>query len=119
MIDKSVFLPIPVQQAFDLFTTQIGQWWPADRRHLNDPSSALFLLETGRFYERAANGTELDLGRVRLWQSPRRIVLDFFVGSHRPSESSAALWEKRAPIFERSWDAVLSAVRAATNREAI
>ena len=140
MIEKSVFLTITPQEAFDLFTTQIGQWWPVDRRHLNDPNSALFLLESGRFYERAADGTELDLGRVRSWQAPHRILLDFYIGtdaahptevdirfvaeadgtrvsvSHRPSDRSAALWERRAPIFERSWHAVLSALRTAIAR---
>ncbi len=137
MISKSVLLPLPPAQAFELFTARIGQWWPEDRRHLNDPNSELFLLEIGRFYERASDGTELELGRVRLWESPHRVVLDFFVGtdaghptevdirfeaaaegtrvsvSHRSSESSAELWDKRAPIFGRSWDAVLSALRAA------
>jgi Activator of Hsp90 ATPase homolog 1-like protein len=137
MINQSVFLPVTVTRAFDLFTLQIGQWWPADRRHLNDPGSELFLLETGRFYERAVDGTELDLGRVRLWQSPHRIVLDFFIGTdaahptqvdirfvaeadgarvtvtHQPTETSAHLWDMRAPLFERSWDAVLKALRAA------
>ena len=137
MISKSVLLPLPPAQAFELFTAQIGQWWPQDRRHLNDPNSALFLLESGRFYERASDGTELELGRVRRWESPHRLVLDFFVGTdaghptevdirfeaesdgtrvsvnHRPSESSAELWHKRALIFGRSWDAVLSALRAA------
>ena len=137
MISKSVLLPLPPAQAFELFTAQIDQWWPRDRRHLNDENSELFLLESGRFYERSRDGAELELGRVRLWKSPHRVVLDFFVGtdaghptevdirfeaaaegtrvsvSHRSSESSAELWDKRAPIFGRSWDAVLSALRAA------
>ena len=137
MINKSVFLPLTLERAFELFTTQISRWWPADRRHLNDPNSELFLLESGRFYERAADGTELDLGHVRFWESPHRIVLDFFIGTdaahptevdirfaaeaggsrvtvnHQSNETSAALWDKRVPVFGRSWDAVLSALRAA------
>lgn len=83
MIDRSVLLPLLLDEAFALFTVQIGQWWPQDRRHLNDPHSQLFLLESGRFFERASNGTELDLGRVRLWQAPHRIVLDFFCRHRR------------------------------------
>jgi hypothetical protein len=137
MIELSVLLALAPVQAFELFTTQISAWWPPDRRHLNDPNSQLFLRASGRFFERAGNGTELDLGRVRLWDPPRRIVLDFYVGTdaahptevdirfeaegdgtrvsvnHRPREDSVELWDKRAAIFARSWEAVLSALRAA------
>ena len=137
MINQSVLLPLAPAQAFDLFTQQISLWWPPDRRHLNEANSELFLLADGRFYERASNGTELDLGRVRLWELPRRIVLDFYMGTdaahpteveirfdpegdgtrvsliHRPRESSIHLWDKRAAIFARSWEAVLLALRGA------
>ena len=71
-----MLLPVPPAQAFELFTAQISQWWPQDRRHLNDPNSKLFLLESGRFYERASDGTELELGRVRLWESPHCVGAD-------------------------------------------
>jgi Activator of Hsp90 ATPase homolog 1-like protein len=137
MIDQSVLLPLSLAQAFELFTQQISAWWPPDRRHLNDPNSQLFLLEDGRFYERASNGTELELGRVRQWDAPRLIVLDFYPGTdaahpteveirfdvegagtrvsvkHRPRDSSASLRDKRAAIFGRSWEAVLSALHGA------
>jgi hypothetical protein len=138
MINHSVLLPLAPAEAFDFFTRQISLWWPADRRHLNDANSQLFLLADGRFYERASNGTELDLGRVRLWDAPRRIVLDFYMGTdaahpteveirfdaesdgtrvnvnHRPLDGSAELWDKRAGIFVRSWESVLSALQGAT-----
>ncbi len=137
MIEKSVLLPLTPPEAFALFTGKISLWWPPERRHLNDPDSELFLLAGGRFYERASNGTELDLGRVRLWQPPHRIVLDFFMGTdaahpteaeirfaaegdgtrvsilHRPLAGSQDVWDKRAPIFGRSWDVVLAALRQA------
>jgi uncharacterized protein YndB with AHSA1/START domain len=141
MIELSVLLPLTPAQTFELFTGQISAWWPPDRRHLNDVNSQLFLLASGRFFERASNGVELDLGRVRLWDPPRRIVLDFYVGTdaahptevdirfeaegdgtrvrvkHRPREDSTGLWDKRVAIFARSWDAVLSALRAAALKE--
>jgi uncharacterized protein YndB with AHSA1/START domain len=137
MIKQSVLLPLTPARAFELFTRQIGLWWPPDRRHLNDANSQLFLLEDGRFYERASDGRELDLGRVQLWEAPQRIVLDFYMGTdaahpteveirfdavddgtrisvkHRPREGSTDLWDKRAAIFARSWEAVLSALHGA------
>ena len=92
MIVKSVFLPLPRDAAFELFTQKIGQWWPADRRHTQDPASEIYLLASGRFYERAGDGREVDLGRVRAWEFPERILLDFYVatGRDQPTEVEIA-----------------------------
>jgi hypothetical protein len=133
MMVKSVILPLSPNAAFELFTRSISAWWPAERRHTQDPASEIFLLETGRFYERAGDGREVELGRVRSWQSPNRIVLDFFVATgperpteveitfsaqdggtrltvtHRPKPESEHLWTRWAPQYEQSWAIVLAA----------
>ena len=67
MITRSVLLPLDPGAAFTLFTARIAEWWPPDRRHTGDPASQIFLLSTGRFYEQARSGEEIDLGRVRAW----------------------------------------------------
>lgn len=137
MIYKSVLLPCRPPQAFSLFTERISDWWPADRRHTRDPHSQIFLSASGRFWEQARDGHEVELGRVRTWEPPHRLVLDFYVGTnaahptevevgfvsegestrvsvtHRPTALSEDLWKLRATIFERSWGAVLAALAAA------
>jgi len=137
MMVKSVVLPLAPVAAFELFTGRIGEWWPADRRHTQDPASEIFLLASGRFYERARDGQEVELGRVRCWDLPNRILLDFFIATgpekpteveivfaarsggthvtviHRPKPESADLWTERAPRYERSWDVVLAALAQA------
>jgi hypothetical protein len=137
MMVKSVLLPLAPVAAFELFTQRISEWWPADRRHTQDPSSEIFLLESGRFYERARDGREVELGYVRSWDEPTRIVLDFFIATgpdkpteveitfaargagtqvsvvHRPKAASESLWEERAPRYERSWESVLAALAKA------
>ena len=131
MIDKSVVLPCGPDRAFALFTGEISRWWPPERRHTSDPSSRITLSAGGAFFERAADGTTVDLGRVRVWEPPARLVLDFYPGTdpehptaveiafspegdgtrvrvvHRPTAASAALFDQRAPTFARSWDIVL------------
>jgi uncharacterized protein YndB with AHSA1/START domain len=139
MMVKSVVLPLAPVAAFELFTRKVGEWWPADRRHTQDPKSEIFLLQDGRFYERARDGQEVELGRVRSWELPNRILLDFFIATgpekpteveitfaaqeggtrvtvtHRPKPDSEDLWAERAPRYERSWDVVLAALlQAAT-----
>jgi uncharacterized protein YndB with AHSA1/START domain len=137
MMVKSVVLPLAPLAAFELFTQKIGTWWPPDRRHTQDPASEIFLLQSGRFYERARDGHEVELGCVRSWELPSRILLDFFIATgpekpteveitfaaqeggtrvtvtHRPKPASEGLWTERAPRYERSWDVVLAALSQA------
>jgi hypothetical protein len=134
MIVKSVLLPLAPVAAFELFTKNAGEWWPADRRHTKDPASEIFLLETGRFYERARDGHEVELGVIRSWDKPKRLLIDFFIATgpdfpteveviftgeaggtrvtvnHRPKAVSEALWPERASRYEQSWSAVLAAL---------
>jgi Activator of Hsp90 ATPase homolog 1-like protein len=133
---KSVSLLLDVDASFELFTTRISDWWPPQNRHFDDPASTFHLLESGRFFERASDGREVDLGRVIEWERPRRIVLDFYVVTgpdkptwveirfdadtagtritveHRPKPESEDLWDARAPRYERAWDRVLGALDA-------
>lgn len=137
MIEKSVLLSCGLDRAFALFTDRISDWWPPERRHTRDPASELFLTAAGRFWERARDGHEVELGHVRVWDAPHRLVLDFYIGTdaehptevevrfvpegertrvsitHRPTVRSKDLWEIRAPRYHASWDLVLAALAAA------
>ncbi len=133
MIKKSVVLPLAPAAAFELFTRRINEWWPADRRHFQGAPSEIFMLRNGRFYERARDGRETELGRVRTWDFPRQILLDFFVATgpknptqveitfsalngstevtvnHWPTSRNVDAWEEIAPRYSQSWEAVLAA----------
>ncbi len=138
MIDRSVVLPCGQAAAFNLFTERASDWWPPSRRHTGDPDSAVLLTPGGRFWERARDGREVELGRVLEWEAPARLVLDFFPGTdadhptrvvisfepaddgtvvrvrHGPTPASeGALWLERSPAFERSWATVLASLHEA------
>jgi uncharacterized protein YndB with AHSA1/START domain len=141
MIEKSIVLPCSVERAFALFTEEISQWWPPGRRHTGDPESTMLLLASGRFFERARDGREVELGRVREWEPPSRLLLDFYPGTdadhptevevrfapedaapatrvtilHRPTPASEALFGASAPRYVASWDVVLPALREAAS----
>jgi len=131
MITKSVLLPCPREKAFQLFTERISEWWPTTHRLTRHAASELFLEQTGRFWVRAGDGSEIELGRVLVWDPPQHLALDFDIGTsaaqptaveitfseenggtrvivqHRPKPESEELWNQRAPLYEKSWSTVL------------
>jgi hypothetical protein len=137
MIEKSAFLTCSPTRAFELFTERASDWWPEAVRHTPDPRSEIRMLASGRFWERARDGHEVELGRVLVWEPAERLVLDFYPGTdalhptevvvkfaqeaegtrvvveHRAKAESAALWAAGAPRFERNWSIVLPALQAA------
>jgi hypothetical protein len=80
-------LPLVPAAAFELFTGRIDEWWPADRRHFQGAPSQIFMLRSGRFYERTRDERAVELGRVRAWDFPRQILLDFCGDRSRKSHS--------------------------------
>lgn len=136
-LEKSIWLPCAPARAFALFTEQASDWWPESRRHTGDARSTIRLLPSGRFWERAADGREVELGRVRAWEPPERLLLDFYPGTdaqhptlvtvtfageadgtrvtvhHAPLPASAPLWALRVAKFETSWQSVLEALQRA------
>lgn len=134
MIRKSILLLCPPDEAFQLFTGRISEWWPQTHRPTKDPESRLSIEPGGRFWERARDGREIELGRVLTWEPPFRLTLDFYIGTsvaqptaveitfapeneatrvtvhHRAKPESEGLWTMRAPVFDKSWDAVLGAL---------
>jgi hypothetical protein len=134
MIVKSVVLRCDPQRAFILFTEKAGQWWPAERRHTEDAASEIRLESAGRFFERASDGTEVELGFVRIFEPARRLIVDWYPGTgpdsptqvevtfeavdagtkvtirHDPGAAGLERFARNAPAYDRSWDVVLAAM---------
>jgi hypothetical protein len=135
MIRKSVLLPCSREQAFALFTSRISEWWPLERRHTQDPLSVISLSSDGRFFERDRHGGEVELGAVRVWEPPLRLLLDWYPGTdpqhptsvevrfesegdatrvsveHSATASSETLFPERVARYEVSWSLVLAALQ--------
>jgi uncharacterized protein YndB with AHSA1/START domain len=137
MIEKAVLLACAPERAFELFTEHASSWWPETRRHTPDPQSTIRMVRGGRFWERGRDGHEVELGRVRVWEAPSRLILDFYVGTdaahptevtvtfsgegdrtrvvvrHGPLPESEGVFGTRAPAYERSWATLLDALAKA------
>ena len=66
-----------------MFTDGFDSWWPASH-HIGGQDDFTGIIEPrvgGRWFERGADGTECDWGRVVTWEPPARVVLDWQINS--------------------------------------
>lgn len=78
----TVAVNAPIERAFRVFTERWDAWWPSAYR-LGGSGAAEVVLERrvgGRWFERGADGTECDWGRVLVWDPPHRIALSWQIG---------------------------------------
>ncbi len=91
VVAKTERVNAPLAVAFEVFAGQ--QWWPVHTHHLAHPAGREVVLEPfagGRWYERAADGTETDWGTVLAWQPPYRLLLTWQVSPHWTYEPDPA-----------------------------
>jgi DNA-binding transcriptional ArsR family regulator/uncharacterized protein YndB with AHSA1/START domain len=91
MVTKTVLVNAPLPVAFEVFVEQ--RWWPVATHHLAEPPGSEVVLEPfpgGRWYERAADGTETDWGTVLAWQPPYRLLLTWQVSARWTYEEDPA-----------------------------
>jgi uncharacterized protein YndB with AHSA1/START domain len=75
-VELSVVVAAPVAEAFELFTSRMGEWWPLDLASYGGDRAKEIFLEPrigGRFFERFIDGDELQVGTVTACQPPRLI----------------------------------------------
>ena len=82
MTDDAVVVSVQVDatqaRAFEVFTDRFGTWWPMDTHHIGDKDAVEAVMEPragGRWFERAADGTECEWGSVLEWDPPARVLL--------------------------------------------
>jgi uncharacterized protein YndB with AHSA1/START domain len=76
-VRSTVVVEAPIERAFQVFTEQIDAWWPRDKKigAADLQEAVLEAREGGRWYERDADGSECEWGRVLRCEPPRRLVL--------------------------------------------
>ena len=89
----TVGVAVPPEEAFRCFTEDINLWWRRGRRFRNAPGdSGIVLLETGvngRLFESfgtAAGERVVQIGSTRVWEPPRRLLLEWRSSNFAPHE---------------------------------
>jgi uncharacterized protein YndB with AHSA1/START domain len=82
-VRRSVTVAAPSERAFRVYAESIGTWWPRGYS-IGTAELADVVIEPragGRWYERGADGSECDWGRVVTYDPPNRLVLTWQIGS--------------------------------------
>lgn len=84
-VRKEITVEVSQARAFRAFTEEHGAWWPLATHHIGEKDAVTAVMEPhagGRWFERAADGTECQWGRVLVWDPPGRIVLAWQIGAN-------------------------------------
>jgi uncharacterized protein YndB with AHSA1/START domain len=82
-IRKSVTVRVPVDTAFDVFTAELGSWWPLASKSVSQEDAETVVVEPGvggRVYERARSGERHTWGEVLVWEPPSRFAFSWHPG---------------------------------------
>jgi uncharacterized protein YndB with AHSA1/START domain len=142
VIEKTVTVSVPVDEAFRVFTEEIETWWPLRAHAVDTESSDTVVLEGregGRLFERAPGGEEHVWGLVRTWEPPQRVGYTWHPGRGEETAQEVEVtftpdgegtrvdvrhwgWEKLGDRLDETiasytegWDLVLGRYAEATN----
>jgi uncharacterized protein YndB with AHSA1/START domain len=112
-IRKSVTVAVPLEDAFRVFTEEIGSWWPLASKSVSQAKAETVIVEPragGSVYERARGGEEHAWGDVLVWEPPTRFVFSWHPG--RAPETSQEVDVRFSPsgdgtiveLVHRGWE---------------
>jgi len=68
------------ERAFQAFVEEIGEWWRPNTLFQTTPRAGVLsfeLGEGGRLIETRENGKVFEIGQIRVWEPPRRLVFSW------------------------------------------
>jgi uncharacterized protein YndB with AHSA1/START domain len=105
------------ERVFEAFTREIGLWWrPNPLFQFTPRSPGVLAFEPGvggRFTETLASGKVFEIGRIRVWEPPSRLVFGWRQAAFQPDQDTevevtfqAVGEETRVTVEHRGWDTV-------------
>ena len=82
-VHKTLVVQCAPERAFEVFTREIGTWWPLSMFSIGESTIEEVVFEEhagGRIYERHTGGAEADWGKVLAWDPPSRFVMTWHPG---------------------------------------
>ena len=109
-VRTSIVVDAPQQLAFDVFTQDMGGWWPPDH-HILEGELAEMVFELragGRIYDVGVDGSECQWARVLAFEPPGRVVISWDITTEWKLEPDLARTSEVEVRFvaegpERTW----------------
>ena len=82
-VNKSLVVDCSPERAFEVFTREIGSWWPVHEYSIGEDQVTEVVFEEevgGRIFERQEGGGEKEWGRLLCWEPPARFVMSWYPG---------------------------------------
>jgi uncharacterized protein YndB with AHSA1/START domain len=78
-VRQSIVVAAPIEQAFTVFTDDIGSWWPEGHHLLAAPLAEMVFEPRvgGHVYDRGVDGSECRWARVLAYEPPTRVVISW------------------------------------------
>jgi uncharacterized protein YndB with AHSA1/START domain len=91
-VRQSIIVHAPRAHAFKVFTEGFDSWWPRSHRiGKGEPFTGILeCREGGRWFERAADGSECDWGRVLVYAPPTRLTLAWHLNGNYAYDADPA-----------------------------
>ena len=83
-VRKSIRVKASQAHAFDVFTAGLGSWWPRQHSIGTTPLKTPVIEPRlgGRWYELGEDGSQADVGKILVWDPPRRLVVSWDINSN-------------------------------------
>jgi uncharacterized protein YndB with AHSA1/START domain len=91
-VRKSVVVNADAATAFAVFTADLDRWWPKSHHIGASPirQSVFEPFVGGRWYTKCEDGSEVGVGRVRIWEPGQRLVFSWDINSEWKPDTSVA-----------------------------
>lgn len=90
-VRQSVHVDCPIDEAFQLFTERVSEWWPLANSSVGGDDAESCEIEPwvgGRVLERTRSGQEHEWGSVTAWDPPGRLEFTWHPGAAPDSGQS-------------------------------
>jgi uncharacterized protein YndB with AHSA1/START domain len=100
-VRSSIDVQAPIERAFQVFTEDIGSWWPPDH-HILEAELEEMVFEPrvgGNVYDRGTDGSECRWARVLAYEPPHRFVISWDVNCQWKLETDPARTSEVEVVF--------------------
>lgn len=107
---RTTTVACPPDEAFALFTDEIGSWWPLPSHSVFGAESSGVAFEGDALVERSRDGTEDVWGRVVQWEPPHSLTFTWHPGRPASEQTEVTVTFRsegsltRVELVHRGWD---------------